>query len=72
MERRRKNGIQCIILLPDLNLRRETLEEFQNEFKLNPNNILAQQYDLVLNGYEVGGGSIRISEPELLETIFEF
>ena len=50
----------------------ETLEEFQKRIQTEPNNILAQQYDLVLNGYEVGGGSIRISEPELLETIFEF
>jgi aspartyl-tRNA synthetase len=41
------------------------------EIKQNPGKILAHQYDLVLNGYEVGGGSLRIYKPELLEAIFE-
>lgn len=33
--------------------------------------VRADQYDLVLNGYEVGGGSIRITDPELQAKIFE-
>ena len=33
--------------------------------------IKAQQYDLVLNGVEVMGGSIRTHEPEILEKVFE-
>lgn len=39
--------------------------------KKDPSKILAFQYDLVLNGYEVGGGSIRIHDPELLAAVFE-
>ncbi len=33
--------------------------------------ILTTQYDLVLNGYEAGGGSIRNHEPEALKKVFE-
>ncbi len=35
----------------------------------NPLEVIAQSYDLVLNGYEVGGGSIRINERWLQEKI---
>lgn len=39
--------------------------------KKNIEQILTSQYDLVLNGYEVGGGSIRNHRPEALKKVFE-
>ncbi|MEA3344566.1 MAG: aspartate--tRNA ligase [Patescibacteria group bacterium] len=36
-----------------------------------PDKILAYQYDLVLNGYEIGGGSLRSYNPETLEAVFK-
>jgi len=41
------------------------------EIKKKPEKILAYQYDLVLNGYEIGGGSLRTYKPEILEAVFE-
>ena len=36
----------------------------------NPANVLARAYDIVLNGYEIGGGSIRIHDKDMQETMF--
>jgi aspartyl-tRNA synthetase len=41
------------------------------EIKKNPEKILAHQYDFVLNGFEIGGGSLRSYRPEILEAVFE-
>ncbi|MGM0835894.1 MAG: aspartate--tRNA ligase [Bacillota bacterium] len=37
----------------------------------NPGVVRAQAYDLVLNGYELGGGSLRIYERDIQEKMFE-
>ena len=39
--------------------------------KKNIPEILTTQYDLALNGFEVGGGSIRNHRPEALKAVFE-
>ncbi|OGF52453.1 hypothetical protein A3I27_03320 [Candidatus Giovannonibacteria bacterium RIFCSPLOWO2_02_FULL_43_11b] len=46
-------------------------QDFWQKFKSEPGDMLADQYDFVLNGYEIGGGSIRIHDPELLKAVFE-
>lgn len=37
----------------------------------DPQKVRGLQHDLVLNGYEVGGGSIRIHQPEIQQKIFQ-
>jgi len=40
-------------------------------FDTSPGEALAQAYDVVLNGYEIGGGSIRIYDPEIQSRMFK-
>lgn len=39
--------------------------------KQNIDKILTTQYDIVLNGWEIGGGSIRNHQPDALKAVFE-
>ena len=41
------------------------------ELKENPENSLACAYDFVLNGYELGGGSLRVFNVEMQKEIFK-
>jgi len=44
--------------------------EDEDRLQSNPGEVLAQAYDVVMNGLELGGGSIRINRTDLQERVF--
>jgi len=46
-------------------------EEDMSFVEERPYDVRAHAYDMVLNGYELGGGSLRIYDPEMQERVFQ-
>jgi aspartyl-tRNA synthetase len=46
-------------------------DEHIDLLKTDPGKCLAKAYDLALNGWEIGGGSVRIHKSDVQETVFQ-
>ena len=47
------------------------IDEYLDVIEPNPGAVRAKAYDIVLNGYELGGGSIRIHRRDIQKKMFE-
>ena len=45
-------------------------EEYLDTMESDPGSVKGELYDLVLNGYELASGSIRVHDPDLQQRIF--
>ncbi|TSC94118.1 MAG: aspartyl-tRNA synthetase [Candidatus Berkelbacteria bacterium Licking1014_85] len=54
---------------PFTGIKNEYIDDFENR---NPETVIANQYDLALNGSEIAGGSIRTHDSKVLERVFKF
>ena len=48
-----------------------TMPSDLEKLKTDKANVLSIAYDIVLNGYELGGGSVRIHNPEIQKVVFD-
>ncbi len=61
-------GVWTFTHNPFTGVKDESLSNFMEE--KNIGEIISTQYDVALNGYEIGGGGIRLHKPELLRKAF--